>query len=61
MYLIANISNLTVLQTLPIPINDNVVGLTYILESIALVVGRAGGIQKYTLTNTTVTFALVLL
>jgi hypothetical protein len=59
-YLNATTSSLVILQQLNNPSSSALVGVTYILESIALVVARAGNVQKYILTNTSITFDLVL-
>ncbi len=46
------------IQTLTNPSSINLVGITYILESIALAVAYSGGVQKYVLTDTAITLGL---
>jgi hypothetical protein len=57
----ATTTSLTLVQTLAIPTSSTPTGVTFVNESIAIVVARGGGIQKYALTSTAIIFVTTLL
>ncbi len=58
-YVNATTSSLVLLQKLGITSSSGPIGVTFVVETIALVCVRGGNIQRFTLTNTSITYDFV--